>query len=155
MTDREAHAFRNLVDTGERRSLDVMMAAELPRCTPKSLGVDFTVRAEHAADPEAERARADALSRLGEYLSAFADHDGCVCCGAVLGGNERNIIAAFIGTFEWALAYGEGRCGRCGYPARAIHRVDLGDAGELELPRILQYHPSTLSSFTPRGEVRP
>jgi hypothetical protein len=55
----------------------------------------------------------------------------CAGCG-------ENLTGMF-GTFTFGLAWGEGACGKCRYPARAMHKI--GD-GVCEL--VLQYHPDEL-----------
>jgi hypothetical protein len=60
----------------------------------------------------------------------------CVNCDHQLTGH------IFGGTFTWGLAHGEGYCGLCKYPARAIHVIkDLGTLSHF----VLQYHPDGLS----------
>ena len=137
---------RNFYDDGTRRPLGELRVAGLPHCTPADIGARFTVNADV---PESERAKAEAdqrdvTERLAAYLSAFLPPGPCVRCGAVLGGSAENLLAAAFGTFTWGIAHGEGTCGRCGYPARGIHRVDLGEGATATFPGILQYHPDGL-----------
>jgi hypothetical protein len=137
-------ATANLYDDGSRRTHSELRTAGLPHCTPEAIGCSFVINEEHRGHPEAEAAHRDATDRLAAYLVTFLPPGPCVRCGATLGGNETNMLAMFLGTFRWGLAHGEGTCSRCGYPARALHEIELGDCGKMSLPRILQYHPDTL-----------
>lgn len=67
---------------------------------------------------------------------AIAGVYDCICCGARLNG--------FMGTFEWGMVNGEGKCGRCGYPHRAYHRIYIGDEKVGQLTVILPPHPSQI-----------
>lgn len=85
-----------------------------------------------------------ALAAADEYMKHFTSGEStamgrqCICCGRTLTG--------FLGAFEWGLAYGEGNCGGCGYPGRAIHRIDgVGTVSNV----VLQYHPDELSFNKP------
>lgn len=93
-----------------------------------------------ASDPEDG---ASMMAALEEYVSHFVELGPrdpalkarlCICCGAMLAG--------LLGSFCWGLAHGEGACGRCGYPARAIHHIE--GVGILHT-FVLQYHPDELS----------
>lgn len=63
------------------------------------------------------------------------------------GGNPHclkceSLQEGFLGRFEWAIAHGEGRCGKCGWPARRYHYLTIpGTTKEGRLILILQYHP--------------
>lgn len=65
----------------------------------------------------------------------------CIRCGTPLGG--------MCGSFTWGICNGEGFCGHCKYPVRAIHRIFEKDGDQEPLATlsnvILQYHPSVLS----------
>lgn len=139
----------NLYDTGERKTLEQIKAVA-QHCTPEMLQVKLTPKPEHEKDPQMQAVLDAAASKMKSYLSGFLPPGDCVCCGSTLGGNDKNLMAAAFGSFEWGLVYGEGRCMRCGYPARAIHRIDLGEGGEFSFPWILQYHPDQLERFTPQ-----
>ncbi|MFH1569121.1 MAG: hypothetical protein ABIL09_14095, partial [Gemmatimonadota bacterium] len=103
------------------KTLEELRAASVPHCTFDAI---IKVRDGEIADAD-KRA-------IDEYLYRFADPAGgkCVSCGEVLGG--------VLGTFEFGIIHGEGRCGECGWPARAVHR-DVGIIACFEA--ILQYHP--------------
>lgn len=85
---------------------------------------------------------------INEYLSVFVrpakgeDEDNsssgpdcCFKCGTELSG--------WLGSFQWGMASGEGRCGRCKWPARAHHYPKDADGNIFDQPivRILQYRP--------------
>lgn len=40
-------------------------------------------------------------------------------------------LSGLLGTFQWGIAHGEGRCANCGWPARAYHYIKLSDGTEL------------------------
>lgn len=80
---------------------------------------------------------------LQGYFAMFAKPSKdleCFCCGKALSG--------FLGSFTWGIANGEGHCGNCGYPARALHR-GVGPIRFLET--ILQWHPSELEPTEPQS----
>lgn len=117
----DAETFDTLDDT----ALAAIKARSLPR---RSFANIATI---DDSAPEAAEVR-EAVTR---YFAAFLPPSGrCVCCGSSLGG--------ILGTFTWGLAHGEGNCGRCGYPARAVHEIK--DVASLR-GVILQYHPDDLS----------
>lgn len=103
---------------------------ELKVCDLDSVGFEFE-------GPEADRI----TEVINEYLGHFfAPTGGCVLCGAQLGG--------LMGTFTWLITHGEGQCGKCQWPARAIHYIKDTDDTEIftTAPRwILQYRPSFLN----------
>lgn len=87
---------------------------------------------------------AELIAKADLYCNAFVVPDGkCICCGEYLTGGRS--LLNFLGTFTWGIAHGEGHCGKCHYPARAIHRIDgVGTLSGV----ILQYHPSQLTLST-------
>lgn len=90
-----------------------------------------------AGDPEMQ---AKLMAIAEEYFKKFVRwREGkkgkCINCNYQLTGQ------LFGGAFEWGLAHGEGHCGVCGYPARAIHRIE--GVGTLS-NYVLQYHPDGL-----------
>lgn len=120
---------------------DAGALAELrARQLPKMRAVDI---ASIADDSEPEDG-AKMMAELDAYLAHFVELGErdpawksrlCICCGATLTG-------LLTGSFRWGLAHGEGNCCVCGYPARAIHRIDgVGTLSTL----VLQYHPDELS----------
>ncbi len=123
-----------------KRTLEQIRSLGRPRATGQSAGL--VVEAKEGATPEAVALAAEANRRIDEYLRPFVapeEDGGCIMCGSPQGG--------FFGSFVWGLAHGEGRCSRCGYPARALHYIKLDDSaepGELKAPVILQYHPDEL-----------
>lgn len=121
-----------------------LQAANLPKATPAIF--DAKVSADAPDMAQAEKYMAE----LADYLSAFVPpQPDCICCGSLLG--AKDIADAFIrgSSFRWGLAWGEGECSACGYPARAHHRI--GDWFSLN-NYILQYHPSGLSVTEPEKE---
>ena len=115
-------------DRFDKEALSALKARSLPRCT-----ADSVVKPTEGSNPDEA---AKLIAEVDKYLTAFLPYSNdCVCCGTKLCG-------LMVGTFTWGLANGEGFCGRCKYPARAIHRV--GDIGTLS-NFVLQYHPDGLS----------
>jgi hypothetical protein len=123
-----------------------LSAANFPAAAMRDIGLTLTADAEDIA--EAERL----AKRIDEYLSDFAKpilstggaafvsgSTKCLCCGESLDG--------MLGTFVFGVAWGEGRCGRCGWPCRALHSIkdDDGDIFESPLQIVLQYHPSRVT----------
>lgn len=85
---------------------------------------------------DSEQVPAEEASKMEEYFARFlppAEGLPCINCHRPLGG--------LLGTFTWRIQHGEGECGHCGYPARAIH-YDVGVIKSFEC--ILQYHPDGL-----------
>lgn len=102
--------------------------------------------------PEHREAKALVYRYINRYLRRFAvtrfisrkEHErdaltvgstACVSCGRPLGG--------LAGTFEWVdKTIGEGRCGECGWPAKAYHQVTNDDGHVLyQFALPLSYHP--------------
>lgn len=116
-------------------ALDELRARQLPKLRAADI-------ATPAADATADQVAGD-MAKLDEYCAHFAalgERDPawgsrtCLCCGAPLSG--------LVGRFRWGLAHGEGECGACGYPARAIHRIEgIGTLSTV----VFQYHPDELS----------
>lgn len=87
----------------------------------------------------------DVCEALREYFHAFAtptrgEHgDECINCGCAIGG--------MLGSFEWGLVHGEGRCSVCHWPMRAHHFMKDKDGGDLATLRNLPlpYHPDFVS----------
>lgn len=82
-----------------------------------------------------------------DYAATFVtprinrDETGFLClgCGGLL--YMPGPIGFLMGaSFEWDIAWGEGRCSRCGYPTRLYHKTQDGRTGTLPL----QYHPDSL-----------
>jgi hypothetical protein len=109
--------------------LPELKAKGLPRCK----GADMLV-----AGPDGdEKVAAELMATADKYFAQFVPNTTgeCLCCGCRLGG--------LFGSFGWGLAHGEGRCGQCGYPARALHKIEgLGTLSNF----ILQYHPDDLEA---------
>jgi hypothetical protein len=107
-------------------TLAKLKAKGLPRLKPLDL---FAVE-KKTESYEVELAAAET------YCAQFLPYSReCCLCGRRLG--------SWAGTFTWGIARGEGYCGECGYPARAIHKVEhIGTLSGV----ILQYHPDELEA---------
>jgi hypothetical protein len=121
------------------KTLTQLKAENLPVATAETIGIHITSETNLSAAEVA-------TSKLNVYLQSFlpVDLDGkCVMCGAVQGG----LTAQLMGTgFNFGMVNGEGTCGTCGYPGRAVHKVP--GVGTIE-NLILQYHPSMLADQEP------
>lgn len=82
-------------------------------------------------------------SYLVHYLQPRADRRNmsiCVCCGSIIaGGGTMGLLLG--ATFQWALAHGEFKCGKCGWPGRLYHYLKAEDGSEHRLDILLQLHP--------------
>jgi len=91
------------------------------------------------ADTLSEAARA----RLAEHLSHFlkpklADNSiRCPSCDAPLW-HGGGVLDALCSTFRWGLVHGDGFCGRCRWPVRFYHYLQLDD-GERRIVFPLAY----------------
>jgi hypothetical protein len=134
-----------------------LRARGLPHATAAAVKVTVTATAD--APPEAIAAATQMNARLDEYLGHFAAPavDGkCLACGSLLVAPDDIRAVLFDATFTWGLAHGEGYCRACGYPARAIHYIDLDDEGsKVTLPRVFQYHPDELREREPAAGEAP
>ncbi len=120
--------------------LDALQAQQLPKCQWR----DF-LKLENELEPCFTAFATVADRQWAQYFSHFVkpNPDGtCIGCGQRLAGGGLDTAFAMT-TFRWGLAYGEGHCANCGYPARAFHR-DIGPIKFLNC--ILQYHPDELKS---------
>lgn len=107
------------------------------RQLPKLRAADIATIASDSG-PEGAKVMAE-LDEYCLHFAALGERDPvfgrmCLCCGAAMSG--------LLGRFCWGLAHGEGECGGCGYPARAIHRIE--GVGTLSTV-VFQYHPDELS----------
>lgn len=114
---------------------------DLPICSMEDIGLEIT-------GPDA----APYIAAMEEYLSVFAQPVGCdgrngdtewlvgtcLCLKCLRG------LDGAMGTFEWGLASGEGKCGECGWPCRAHHNPRLNGEAVFNRPleKVLQYHPN-------------
>ena len=82
----------------------------------------------------------------GEPLRSWRQAEAFLypCHGWRCIGCDRKLAGDIFAAFEWGLAHGEGRCGSCGWPARAIHTVTTADGVEHRVSMVLQYHPDAL-----------
>lgn len=112
----------------------------------------------------AEDTPAETIAALDEYFAPFAaipfEGEGenrqvgkieCVKCGTI---QNPGLMGLIVGGFEWGLAHGEGRCSKCGWPARAHHWVKDA-SGETFLTLrgfVVQYHPDFVIASTPEIE---
>jgi hypothetical protein len=123
-------------------TISEMRTAGFPRMTADGF-IEMKPKPDAAGhEAEVAKERAALTAALDAYLAAFAvspKPGTCIRCSAPLGG--------MFGAFEWGLAHGEGFCGRCKYPGRAIHYVNLGEEyGELTVRTIVQYHPDDVTT---------
>lgn len=86
---------------------------------------------------DADAHAAKVLRATDEYLKRFAVFDDTLSrcrCGQSLGG--------LLGSFNYGIVHGEGRCGECSWPARADHYIK-DEVGEdlLYLNAVFPYHP--------------
>lgn len=133
------------------KTLEELQDENLPRADVESVSIHIGLEdtpEEHIEAAEAEREKL--IGHLNDYLQRFTPGEvvrdpgplggGILCpmCGRALSG--------FFGTFEWTIRHGEGRCTKCGYPARGIHYVKDEDGNEVVVIRrfILPYHPDEL-----------
>jgi hypothetical protein len=115
-------------DKLDEGALSALQARNLPRLR----AADLLVADDNAADPvECARLIEAAEEYCGHFLPRRAN---CVCC-------DSPLASLFGGSFTWGLAHGEGFCGMCSYPCRAVHRI--AGVGTLR-NYILQYHPAEL-----------
>ena len=126
-----------------------MTTIQADRATCENVGIK--VVAKDGADAEAIALAASRNATIGKYLADFAapirDGDGgvlgkasCFKCGAKLDG--------LLGTFTWDICHGEGFCGKCLWPGRALHYIKDADGKKLfdrPLRFILQYHPENVT----------
>lgn len=103
---------------------------------------------------EGPQLSAEALGRLSEYLTAFispvkSDRPSidCPCCGAMIysGGGP---LDALLSSFEWGLAHGDGFCGRCKWPIRMYHFIQLDKPEKTRLVYPLAYRCYTDDTHT-------
>lgn len=135
--------------TSDRKSIADLQAANLPVATHKTIGLHVNEGVEPDADTIALLAVVDSqLCMFAEPTESADGGDGfiigkhpCLCCGRPLSG--------MLGTFQWGICHGEGKCTNCGWPARALHYIKDGKGEDLfdrSIPMVLQYHPSQVSS---------
>lgn len=116
--------------------------ADTKHATGEAIGMKFT------AHDEAHQHMADALNAdLDEYLGHFAfDDNKCPGCDRKLSG--------IFGSFQYGLAWGEGRCCECGWPCRSHHEPkDRNGEAIFTTPVqiVLAYHPEFVTT-RPRDE---
>lgn len=93
-------------------------------CLPSDVGLVFADDAEQWLKNacEAYFAHFDA-PRIADRTSNIMVSSWECSCGRPLGG--------FVGTFTWGICHGEGFCGNCRRPGRAVHRlIDPRDGTE-------------------------
>lgn len=89
---------------------------------------------------------------LADYLRPFAKpvlRDGATEGSGFAFGNQICLKCGegqdgMFGRFQWGLQHGEGRCGKCGWPARMYHFLKLPDGTEGRIVILLQYHPDVV-----------
>lgn len=113
----------------DHAALVALKAMALPRCT----GADMLKAGDNGDKTEQEQAMKIADEYFRAFLVPGSSPRKCICCGWDLVG--------LFGSFTWGIAYGEGECSRCGYPARAIHKIEgIGVLSNY----VMQYHPDDL-----------
>lgn len=132
------------------RTLQELKDMDLPHPTREDLGLE-AAKPPEASQEEYEEERDWLFGLVDSYLEQFTVFDKkdgepsiifgadlCIMCGKPING--------FLGTFEWGIIHGEGKCSECGYPLRAVHVVKDEDGEEvLRISRlILPYHPDGL-----------
>lgn len=110
--------------------VDELKSYPLPRATPKNISFKRT-----GCDPEWE------AEYVAHFLPARIGDDGrlkCVGCACDLDG-------FLTGRFVFGLRHGDGHCGFCGYPCRALHYPKRKDGTEIgRCTVVLQYHPDEI-----------
>lgn len=123
-----------------------LQSRKLPPCTLadvlRVLGGSF-LPAVGFDQEQFDRELAELRATFDDYSKEFLPpREKCIGCDRTLAG--------FVGTFTWGLQHGEGTCGNCRYPARAVHFAK--NTGGLTFQRILQYHPDALTA-APESET--
>ena len=124
-----------------KKTLEELKGADLPKATADSVGVEISGKDEQIGRRIFDKYFSMFVcpkSASPEEGSWAAGRQECVQCGRRLDG--------IIGMFQWGLQNGEGACAECGYPSRALHRIDDEEGkpfAELGFT-ILQYHPEGL-----------
>lgn len=88
--------------------------------------------------------------KVGEDGEKSVGEIKCVECGAVQNPGMMGFLVGNLG-FQWGLAHGEGRCSKCGWPARAMHYVKDPEGHEFVTLRhfVIQYHPDFVTRRVP------
>ena len=112
--------------------------ADIPKCVMGDIGMEIT---GEDAPPVVEA--------LNDYLSRFAapickDGNGATTYRCL---NCDRDLSGLLGSFQWDIASGEGKCSNCGWPCRAHHypKDATGDIFDRALEVILQYHPNNVT----------
>ena len=105
----------------------------------KLLKIDKVLLVTDNIDEAKAKAIEQVKEKVQEYLNGFVELENkCPCCDADLGG--------WFGHFRYSIFHGEGNCGRCGYPCRANHYVEVPYMTEkVVFEMVLPYHPDDLS----------
>lgn len=132
--------------------LAALRARNLPRCTSAAIeaawGMKLTANGTATAE-EIAIGLAELRAAIDKQFHCFIPpQKECLGCGDILASADP-AEALMRATFVYGLAYGEGSCSRCGYPARANHRPPSGEDG-LRCNRVLQYHPDELEELAPQ-----
>lgn len=107
------------------------------------------VKAPDDSPSDVLAARDSVNAALDSYFAQFVAPENGICV------NCHRVLDGLLGSFQWGLVNGEGSCGQCGYPARALHdpKDEQGSIFERRLQLILQYHPDDLDPIpTPEDE---
>lgn len=113
---------------------------DCPKATGQLTGVRIVARDDADSDAHTE---ADNLNTaIDAYMSSFTmlPDNKCPGCERRLGG--------LLGSFQWGLCWGEGRCSNCGWPCRGYHSPKDDEGQEIftsPLALLLPYHPECVA----------
>lgn len=121
----------------------------MDHCKLADVGIDFKVK-EDAEDPaKAEADTTELRATLDKYFHAFAKpvrvpkEEANMLYGSLRCLNCETVLSGALGSFQWGIVHGEGRCSKCGWPCRAYHYPKHGDEKifDKRMEFILQFHP--------------
>lgn len=109
-----------------------MTATTIEHCTVEDvfINIDDGIRAYLT---EYLKPFAKPVFRYSQVSTPLLGQTLCMQCGAEQDG--------FLGYFVWGLAHGEGKCGKCNWPARMYHYMEMPDGEKGRIVVLLQYHP--------------
>ena len=115
-------------------NIESLQAKNLPVAKAESvIKISFTDEGKNTEQAWKKKERF--VKFLDKYFESFIDSKTCPNCDSELGG--------FFGMFQYGMAWGEGHCGKCGYPCRADHKVE-DEEFKFSFSMVLPYHPSVL-----------
>lgn len=100
--------------------------------TPADVVAALDQHFKHYAQPEFEQVAGEKTCRPAV----------CAGCGENLTGSALDGLFGNA-TFEWGIVHGEGRCGRCGWPATGHHFIRGTDGNAVATLNnfVMSYHP--------------